>query len=566
MSRTNLDLLFQVTTSVAERTCFNMPRVDELGPGFDDHLSQASSTTLGGTSTTSRTNDRPPDDGLSSNDHHSSSTDQNSSSMEATPREMAATTESAVTAETPAAIETSNGGPEDADSDESGVVEERGATQTMHPHGDPAPIPNEADDTERESDEENPQSEVSIVAVAEHVNTITTVITARAESSAPTESEEAFRKTNPPVATVKIVQSANRVATERISVDSMSADASTENSSVEMTQAINAPMSPSESNGETAVSKPDRKFRAAKPRSADTEQQAHRGEQTENRTSSNEQIGDAALPVDTAQAKTESASVEPMFSESGQSEHKAGTDENREANARSSARQRSDAVALANKISTAAVANGAATQPTINAPPRETDAGATRAGKTAGKKVDGVGNAATRLHANAGSSKRGGKVNGADEMPRIDPARFVGRVAKAFHTAQERGGTLQIRLSPPELGAMRLELTVKDGVMAATLETETASARRVLLEHLPALRDRLAEQNIRVERFDVDVRREGGNGQTDPRATQDQQQSQQGQADQRRRPASQPPIAETARPTKPIGVERTSNNGINLVA
>ena len=103
-----------------------------------------------------------------------------------------------------------------------------------------------------------------------------------------------------------------------------------------------------------------------------------------------------------------------------------------------------------------------------------------------------------------------------DQMPAVDPARFVGRVAKAFQTANDRGGTLQLRLSPPELGSLRLQLTVKNGVMSASIETDNAAARRVLLDHLPQLRDRLAEQNIRVDRFDVDVRQENTGGQANP--------------------------------------------------
>ena len=46
--------------------------------------------------------------------------------------------------------------------------------------------------------------------------------------------------------------------------------------------------------------------------------------------------------------------------------------------------------------------------------------------------------------------------------------------------------------------------------MSAKVEVETAAARNVLLDNLPALRERLAEQDIRIEKFDVDVRRDGG--------------------------------------------------------
>jgi flagellar hook-length control protein FliK len=112
---------------------------------------------------------------------------------------------------------------------------------------------------------------------------------------------------------------------------------------------------------------------------------------------------------------------------------------------------------------------------------------------------------------------------------------------------------------------MRLELAVKDGVMTAALETETAAARRVLLEHLPALRDRLAEQNIRIERFDVDVRREGSGGQADPRAPQDRQPQQQGHPE-RRQPAMQQRESAAPRSFTPIALPLTNNPGINLVA
>lgn len=124
-----------------------------------------------------------------------------------------------------------------------------------------------------------------------------------------------------------------------------------------------------------------------------------------------------------------------------------------------------------------------------------------------------------RLNRAASEVTSSNRASETGDAPRIDPARFVNRVAKALHTAQERGGTLQLRLSPPELGAMRIQLTVKDGVMSAALETENAGARRVLLDNLPALRERLAEQNIRIEKFDVNVQQENTGGQANPQGS-----------------------------------------------
>jgi flagellar hook-length control protein FliK len=99
-----------------------------------------------------------------------------------------------------------------------------------------------------------------------------------------------------------------------------------------------------------------------------------------------------------------------------------------------------------------------------------------------------------------------GTADRSEGLTEAERVRFVQRVARAFHSMSDEGGEVRLRLSPPELGSLRVEVTVRDGVMSARLEAETASARNVLLDNLPALRERLAEQNIKVERFDVDVR------------------------------------------------------------
>jgi flagellar hook-length control protein FliK len=157
-------------------------------------------------------------------------------------------------------------------------------------------------------------------------------------------------------------------------------------------------------------------------------------------------------------------------------------------------------------------------------------------------------------------------ASGANDLPPIDPSRFIGRVAKAFQTAQDRGGTLQLRLSPPELGALRIELNVKDGVMSASLQTENSNARRLLLDHLPALRDRLAEQNIRVDRFDVDVRREGTGGQTDTRGSQQQQfQHQPDQPAPRRQAQPQVRTRDVTAPERTAITPSVSDTGLNLI-
>jgi len=97
-------------------------------------------------------------------------------------------------------------------------------------------------------------------------------------------------------------------------------------------------------------------------------------------------------------------------------------------------------------------------------------------------------------------------------LSQADRFRLVQRVARAVQTAVDRGGDLKLRLSPPELGSLRLQVRLTDGALSARIETDNPAAKQVLIDNLPALRDRLADQNIRVEKFDVDLSNSGGGG------------------------------------------------------
>lgn len=89
------------------------------------------------------------------------------------------------------------------------------------------------------------------------------------------------------------------------------------------------------------------------------------------------------------------------------------------------------------------------------------------------------------------------------ELSHADQTRLIQRVARAMEAAPQRGGTVRLRLRPPELGVLRLEVRLEKGNLTAKLEADTQAARNVLLDHLPQLRDRLAEQGIRIDQFDV---------------------------------------------------------------
>jgi len=106
----------------------------------------------------------------------------------------------------------------------------------------------------------------------------------------------------------------------------------------------------------------------------------------------------------------------------------------------------------------------------------------------------------------------------ANETPRLtepEQTRFIARVARAFQAADARDGNIRIRLSPPELGSMSLEIRVDNGTITARVETESTMARNALLENLSSLQDRLAELDIKIDSFDVDVTERHDNEQAD---------------------------------------------------
>jgi flagellar hook-length control protein FliK len=117
----------------------------------------------------------------------------------------------------------------------------------------------------------------------------------------------------------------------------------------------------------------------------------------------------------------------------------------------------------------------------------------------------------------AGAAEKTASASESRGTSQVDQARFVQRVANAFRSADDDGGQIRLRLSPPELGSLKLEVTMRNGVMTARMETETNTARTLLLDNLPALRQRLADQNIKIERFDVDLKQDGrGDGSPKP--------------------------------------------------
>ena len=65
------------------------------------------------------------------------------------------------------------------------------------------------------------------------------------------------------------------------------------------------------------------------------------------------------------------------------------------------------------------------------------------------------------------------------------------------------GGSMEIRLDPPELGALKVMVEMRDGTMTATFQTSNEEATRLLSHSLNQLKHVLEGQGVSVERLQV---------------------------------------------------------------
>jgi flagellar hook-length control protein FliK len=150
-------------------------------------------------------------------------------------------------------------------------------------------------------------------------------------------------------------------------------------------------------------------------------------------------------------------------------------------------------------------------------------------------------------------AKAGDTVARGTSLTDADQARFVDRVARAVQATGDRGGTLRLRLSPPELGSLTLEIKVQGGAVTARVEADTPAARTLLIENLPLLRERLAEHGMRVDQFDVDLTDRHAGGTPDDLQQNDQQQEGRPRSKNSSREPEETPRSKSQEASTPIG-------------
>lgn len=109
------------------------------------------------------------------------------------------------------------------------------------------------------------------------------------------------------------------------------------------------------------------------------------------------------------------------------------------------------------------------------------------------------------------------------------------RLARGLQSAvQQRGGAVTLRLTPPDMGTVRIQLQIQGGAVNAQFHTQTESARQMLTQQLGQLRQALEGQGLTVDRLAAQTM----NSSTQPSFQQAQQQAQHGGAQQQHADAS----------------------------
>jgi len=100
-----------------------------------------------------------------------------------------------------------------------------------------------------------------------------------------------------------------------------------------------------------------------------------------------------------------------------------------------------------------------------------------------------------------------------------------------------KGGTMQLRLDPPELGALQVTVHLKDGVMTASFQTSNDDATKLLSRSLGQLKSGLEAAGMSVEKLHVEqAPKENSKQDSEGNSKQPaQQQQNQAQQDQQRR-------------------------------
>ncbi|QDV66929.1 Flagellar hook-length control protein FliK [Rosistilla carotiformis] len=109
----------------------------------------------------------------------------------------------------------------------------------------------------------------------------------------------------------------------------------------------------------------------------------------------------------------------------------------------------------------------------------------------------------TKSDATVNPTAEKAKTTEAGRLDQADRARLLQRVSRAFQQLGTDGGSLKIRLHPPRLGSMGIDVNVSGRKINARIVTESEAASQALRENLHDLKNRLAEQGFEIESIEI---------------------------------------------------------------
>ncbi len=83
---------------------------------------------------------------------------------------------------------------------------------------------------------------------------------------------------------------------------------------------------------------------------------------------------------------------------------------------------------------------------------------------------------------------------------------LIDQVGRQISRAILKGDrVIRLQLRPPELGAVKIEMDIKDNVLRLGIITENSLVKELLLSNIHELRDALMEKGVKIEKLDVQV-------------------------------------------------------------
>ncbi len=128
--------------------------------------------------------------------------------------------------------------------------------------------------------------------------------------------------------------------------------------------------------------------------------------------------------------------------------------------------------------------------------------------------MDGAMEAGTKTDSAATQSVVTGTAKNSSGLSTTERADFAERVMSAVRGASEQNRPFRVRLNPPELGSLQVEITQRDGIYSARLEVQTTSAQQAILDHVGHLKESLQQNGIRLDRIEVQLNPSGPDDQT----------------------------------------------------